>query len=94
MAANTSYNRKLVTAQREEAAHRGGLESSLSIEGRYAMEENNVVKLVKPGTFADGLTEVLRNGARKLLTQTRSQFSIAPWRRRQFRRRFDASPAG
>jgi putative transposase len=59
----------LVTAKRDEAAYRGGLESSLSIEGRYAMEENNVIKFVEPGTFVDGLTEVLRNGARKLLTQ-------------------------
>ena len=33
------------------------------------MEENKVIKLVEPGTFVDGLTEVLRNGARKLLTQ-------------------------
>jgi putative transposase len=33
------------------------------------MEENNVIKLVEPGTFVDGLTEVLRNGARKLLRQ-------------------------
>jgi putative transposase len=33
------------------------------------VEENNVIKLVEPGTFVDGLTEVLRNGARKLLTQ-------------------------
>ena len=33
------------------------------------MEENNVIKFVEPGTFVDGLTEVLRNGARKLLTQ-------------------------
>jgi len=32
-------------------------------------EENNVVRLTEPGTFVDGLTEVLRNGARKLLTQ-------------------------
>jgi putative transposase len=33
------------------------------------VEENNVIKFVEPGTFVDGLTEVLRNGARKLLTQ-------------------------
>jgi len=36
------------------------------------MDENNVVNVVRltePGTFVDGLTEVLRNGARKLLTQ-------------------------
>jgi hypothetical protein len=30
----------------DEAAYRGGVESSLSIEGRCAMEENNVIKFV------------------------------------------------
>jgi len=59
----------LVTARRDEAAYRGGIESPLSIEGRYAMDENNVIRLAEPGTFVDGLTEVLRNGARKLLSQ-------------------------
>jgi putative transposase len=33
------------------------------------MEENNVIRHAEPGTFVDGLTDVLRNGARKLLTQ-------------------------
>ena len=33
------------------------------------MNENNVIRLAEPGTFVDGLTDVLRNGARKLLTQ-------------------------
>jgi putative transposase len=33
------------------------------------MEENNVIKFAEPGTFVDGLTEVLRSGARKLLAQ-------------------------
>ncbi len=32
------------------------------------MEENNVIKFIEPGTFVDGLTEVLGNEARKLLT--------------------------
>src|SRR5947208_12972126 len=41
----------------------------LSIEGRYAMTDTNVLQLSKPGTFADPLTEVLRNGARALLAQ-------------------------
>ena len=33
------------------------------------MTETNVFQLSQPGTFADPLTEVLRNGARALLTQ-------------------------
>ena len=33
------------------------------------MPNNNVTKLVQPGTFDDQLTEVLRNGARTLLAQ-------------------------
>lgn len=31
------------------------------------MSDANVVKLLQPGSFADPLTEVLRNGARALL---------------------------
>ena len=41
----------------------------LSIEGRYAVTDTNVFQLSQPGTFADPLTEVLRNGARALLAQ-------------------------
>ena len=33
------------------------------------MSDNNVFQLIQPGIFADQLTEVLRNGARALLTQ-------------------------
>lgn len=33
------------------------------------MTDDNVIKLVQPGSFEDPLTEVLRNGARALLTQ-------------------------
>jgi hypothetical protein len=33
------------------------------------MTDTNVFQLSQPGTFADPLTEVLRNGARTLLTQ-------------------------
>ena len=33
------------------------------------MSDANVVKLVQPGSFADPLTEVLRDGARALLAQ-------------------------
>jgi hypothetical protein len=45
------------------------LESPLSIEGRYAMTDTNVFQLSQPGSFTDHLTEVLRSGARALLTQ-------------------------
>ena len=33
------------------------------------MSESNVVKLAQPGVFTDSLTEILRSGARALLTQ-------------------------
>jgi len=33
------------------------------------VSEDTVVKLVQPGTFTDQLTEILRSGARALLTQ-------------------------
>ena len=33
------------------------------------MFNNNVIKLAQPGTFTDSLTEILRSGARALLTQ-------------------------
>lgn len=33
------------------------------------MSDSNVIKLIQPGTFTDQLTEILRNGARALLTQ-------------------------
>ena len=33
------------------------------------MSDNNVIKLAQPGVFTDSLTEVLRSGARALLTQ-------------------------
>ena len=33
------------------------------------MPKDNVTKLIQPGSFADPLTEILRNGARALLTQ-------------------------
>jgi len=31
--------------------------------------DTNVIKLAQPGTFTDSLTEILRDGARALLTQ-------------------------
>src|SRR5437879_4241088 len=33
------------------------------------MSESNIVKLAQPGAFTDSLTEILRSGARALLTQ-------------------------
>jgi transposase-like protein len=36
---------------------------------RYAVTDDNVIKLIQPGSFEDPLTEVLRNGARALLAQ-------------------------
>src|SRR4051795_11959740 len=36
---------------------------------RYAVSDSNVIKLAQPGAFADSLTEILRHGARALLTQ-------------------------
>ena len=35
----------------------------------YAVPNDNVTKLIQPGSFADPLAEILRNGARVLLTQ-------------------------
>jgi putative transposase len=35
----------------------------------YAVFDSNVIKLAQPGVFTDSLTEVLRSGARALLTQ-------------------------
>src|ERR1700732_1079311 len=36
---------------------------------RYAVADSNVSKLTQPGVFTDCLTEILRSGARALLTQ-------------------------
>ena len=33
------------------------------------MSNSNVIKLAQPGAFTDSLTEILRSGARALLTQ-------------------------
>ena len=33
------------------------------------MSDSNVIKLAQPGAFIDSLTEILRDGARALLTQ-------------------------
>ena len=33
------------------------------------MSDSNVIKLTQPGAFSDSLTEILRGGARALLTQ-------------------------
>jgi putative transposase len=42
-------------------------EAPLSIQGRYAVTQDNIVKCAEPGACEDPLTEVLRWGARKLL---------------------------
>src|SRR3984893_2735230 len=53
-----------------KAAYRGGVRASTSpAKERSAVSDANVVKLLQPGSFADLLTEVLRNGARALLAQ-------------------------
>jgi transposase-like protein len=36
---------------------------------RYAVPNDNIIRLIQPGAFDDQLTEVLRNGARALLAQ-------------------------
>jgi hypothetical protein len=36
---------------------------------RYAVSNDNVVRLIQPGGFEDQLTEILRQGARSLLAQ-------------------------
>ena len=35
------------------------------------MTDSNVFQLAHPGAFTDSLTEILRNGARALLTQAK-----------------------
>ena len=48
----------------------GVLDASTSpLKERYAVSNDNVIRLIQPGTFDDQLTEVLRNGARTLLAQ-------------------------
>jgi len=48
----------------------GVLEASTSpAKERYAVSNDNVVKLIQPGCFDDQLTEILRQGARTLLAQ-------------------------
>jgi putative transposase len=48
----------------------GVLEASTSpLKERYAVSNDNVVKLIQPGCFDDQLTEILRQGARTLLAQ-------------------------
>jgi transposase-like protein len=42
-------------------------EAPLSIKGRYAVTQDNIVKFAEPGAFEDPLSEVKCCGARKLL---------------------------
>src|ERR1700746_764980 len=52
------------------AAYRGVFDASTSpLKERYARSNDNVFKLIQPGTFEDQLTEILRQGARSLLAQ-------------------------
>ena len=51
-----------------KAAYRGGVQASFSNKVIRRVEAN-VVTLLQPGSFADPLTEVLRNGAQALLAQ-------------------------
>src|SRR6201984_1172790 len=39
------------------------------MKGGYAVSDSNVIQLAQPGAFTDSLTEILRGGARGLLTQ-------------------------
>jgi len=43
--------------------------STSPLKERYAVSQDNVTKLVQPGTIYDPLTDVLRDGARTLLAQ-------------------------
>ena len=43
---------------------------------RYAVPNDNVIKLIQPGIFDDQLTEILRNGARALLAKSRPRSRI------------------
>ena len=48
----------------------GVLDASTSpLKERYAVPQDNVIKLIQPGIFDDQLTEILRNGARALLAR-------------------------
>jgi hypothetical protein len=48
-------------------AYRGGVKAPLSIKGRSATIQSNVMRLAEPGTFVDEPADVSRNGARRLL---------------------------
>jgi hypothetical protein len=39
------------------------------LKERYAVSNDNVVRLIQPGAFEDQLTEILRSGARTLLAE-------------------------
>jgi hypothetical protein len=57
-------------ANRKGGIYRGVLDASTSpLKERYAVCNDNVVKLIQPGAFDDQLTEILRRGARALLAQ-------------------------
>jgi hypothetical protein len=61
---------KLVTAGIGKADIVGVLDASTSPpKERYAVSNDNVIKLIQPEFFDDQLTEILRNGARALLAK-------------------------
>src|SRR3954464_12096725 len=65
-----SYRRKLVTGESGRRHIVGVLDASTSPpKERYAVSNDNVIKLIQPGLFDDQLTEILRNGARALLAK-------------------------
>src|SRR3954464_3961137 len=65
-----SYRRKLVTGESERRHIVGVLDASTSPpKERYAVSKDNIIKLIQPGIVDDQLTEILRHGARALLSQ-------------------------
>jgi putative transposase len=51
--------------------YHGGVQASISPpKERYAVSQDNGIKLAQPEEFCDALAEVLRQGARTLLAQT------------------------
>ena len=57
------------------------------------MTDTNVFKLARPGTFPDSLTEILRSGARALLTQA-VEAKVADFLRRHIDLKTEAGLTG
>jgi hypothetical protein len=45
-------------------------DAAIPMKECYVVTDTNVIKLVQPGAFTESLTEILRSGARALLTQS------------------------